>query len=101
MVQAIKEVDRVDQQPATTLRGKTAWLMNGKLAAVCRNLKPFQSLEFDPEQGLVEFVTELIVPSNDEKQIAEILLRYCGNAKILIRRFADSYRIALTRQIRL
>jgi hypothetical protein len=75
--------------------------MNSKLAEVCRNLKPFQSLEFDPQQGLVVIVTELVVPSNDEAQIAEILLRNCANSKISIRRFADSYKIAVTRHIRL
>ena len=99
--QAIKEMTSVNQRPTTARRRKAGRFVSGKLADVCRNLKPFQSLEFDPERGLVEIVTELIVPVSDEAQIAEILLRHCGTAKILIQRFADSYKIALTRQIRL
>nr|HMN31657.1 hypothetical protein [Caldilineaceae bacterium] len=86
-----------NKHPLTEVKARSAKVMNGKLAEVCRNLKPFQSLEFDPQQGVVVIVTELVVPSTDEAQIAEILLRNCGTAKISIRRFADNYKIALTR----
>ena len=80
---------------------RSAKFMNGKLAEVCRNLKPFQSLEFDPQQGLVVIITELVMPASDEAAISEILLRNCGTAKIFIRRFADSYKVSISRHIRL
>jgi hypothetical protein len=82
-------------------RTRSAKFMSAKLAEVCRNLKPMQSLEFDPANGLVVIVTELVVPSSDEDQITEILMHHCGNAKVLIRRFADTYKVALTRRLRI
>jgi hypothetical protein len=88
------------QQSLTNVRARSAKFMSAKLAEVCRNLKPLQSLEFDPASGTVIIVTELVVPSSDEDQIAEILLHYSGNTKVLIRRLADTYKIALTRRLR-
>jgi hypothetical protein len=72
-----------------------------KIAEVCINLKPFQSLEFDPIAGVVTIVTELLVPSHDTGQVAEIVARRRADEKILVSRYADTYKIALTRQIKL
>jgi hypothetical protein len=82
-------------------RSKTSQLMGKRIAEVCKNLKPFQSLDFDPNRGLITIVTELIVPSNDPAQIADILAQRMNGEKILVRRFADSYKITLSRTIKL
>jgi hypothetical protein len=88
---------------ATQMRSKSkpGQLIGKRIAEVCKNLKPFQSLEFDPNRGLVTIVTELIVPSNDPAQIADILAQRMSGEKILVRRFADSYKITLSRSIKL
>jgi hypothetical protein len=72
-----------------------------KIAEVCANLKPFQSLEFDPASGVVTIVTELLVPSHDTDQVAEIVAKRRADEKILVNRYADTFKIALTRQIKL
>lgn len=70
------------------------------LVEVCKNLKPFQSLEFDPKSGTVTIITELLVASSDEQQVIEILTHHGANEKVLVRRFADTFKIAFTRHIR-
>ncbi|RIK35334.1 MAG: hypothetical protein DCC55_30580 [Chloroflexi bacterium] len=78
----------------------TGKLQSHILVEVCKNLKPFQSLEFDPQSGLVTIITELLVASSDEQQIIDILAHHGANEKVVVRRYADTFKIAFTRHIR-
>jgi hypothetical protein len=96
-------MNQLQSQP--THRGSHRLTRAGKvqshiLAEVCKNLKPFQSFEFDPQRGLVAIITELVVASSDEQQIIDILTQHGANEKVSVRRFADSYKIVFTRHIR-
>jgi hypothetical protein len=82
-------------------RQKANQLAGKRLAEVCKNLKPFQSLEFDPDGRVVTIVTELIVPSNDPGQVLEILEQRNPSERIVVRRFADSFKITLSRSMKL
>jgi hypothetical protein len=75
--------------------------LSRKIAQVCASLKPFQSLEYDPATGLVLIITELLVPGHDLNQLAEILTHRRADEKISVKRFADNYKIVLTRRIKL
>ncbi|RIK35336.1 MAG: hypothetical protein DCC55_30590 [Chloroflexi bacterium] len=72
-----------------------------KIAEVVIKLKPFQSLEYDPETGLVSIVTELLVPGDEVDKIAEILARCDEDEKVTVKRYADSYKVILSRHIQL
>ncbi|MCL4861555.1 MAG: hypothetical protein KJZ93_19210 [Caldilineaceae bacterium] len=95
-------MDNIAVRP--TIRGartpiKTNPMVGGKLAEVCRNLRPFQSLEFDPKRGVVTIITELIIPSTDLAQISDILAQSTLNEKLVIHRYADMYKLSFTRYI--
>ena len=75
--------------------------LSRKIAEVVIKLKPFQSLEYDPETGFVAIVTELLVPGEEADQIAEILARCDEDEKVTVKRYADSYKITLIRRIKL
>lgn len=94
------QLQQQQRQPARPRQTRAGKLQSHVLVEVCKNLKPFQSLEFDPQSGLVAIVTELLVASSDEQQVIDILTHHGANEKVMIRRFADTYRIAFTRYIR-
>jgi hypothetical protein len=91
------------QQKRITRHGqaRAGKLQSHVLVEVCKNLKPFQSLEFDPQNGRVAIITELLVASGDEQQVLDILAHHGANERVMVRRFADSYKIAFTRYIRI
>jgi pyruvate-formate lyase-activating enzyme len=72
-----------------------------KIADVVTKLKPFQSLEYDPETGFVSIITELLVPGEDADEIAEILARCDEDEKVTVKRYADSYKVTLIRRVKL
>jgi hypothetical protein len=72
-----------------------------KIADVVVKLKPYQSLEYDPETGFVSIITELLVPSEEIDQIAEILTRGDDDEKVNVKRYADSYKVTLIRRVKL
>jgi hypothetical protein len=72
-----------------------------KIAEVAVRLKPFQSLEYDPETGLVSIVTELLIPGDEADKIAEILARCEQDEKVTVKRYAESYKVVLSRHIQL
>jgi hypothetical protein len=75
--------------------------LSRKIVEVVAKLKPFQSLEYDPESGVVSIITELLVPGEDVGQISEILSRRREDEKISVKRYADNFKISLIRQIKL
>ena len=83
---------------ATRARVNNARLKR-KIASVCKMLKPFQSLEYDLQRGIITIITELIVPANDPAQVADILANRAPEEKVIVRRFADSYKVLLTKQL--
>lgn len=80
---------------------ETATNHSKKIAEVAAKLKPFQSLEYDPETGYVSIVSELLVPSEDADQITEILSRCDEDEKVTVKRYADSYKVTLIRRVKL
>jgi hypothetical protein len=84
-----------------TVTNDSAENLSRKIAEVVAKLKPFQSLEYDPESGVVSIVTELLVPGEDVSQISDILLRRREDEKISVKRYADNFKISLIRQIKL
>lgn len=72
-----------------------------KIAEVVAKLKPFQSLEYDPESGFVLIVSELLVPAEDADQITDILARCEEDEKVTVKRYADSYKVTLIRRVKL
>jgi hypothetical protein len=75
--------------------------LSRKIAEVVTKLKPFQSLEYDPDTGFVAIVTELLVPGEEVDQIAEILAHCEEEERVTVKRYADSYKITLIRRIKL
>ena len=75
--------------------------LSRKIAEVVVKLKPFQSLEYDPETGFVSIVTELLVPGEEADQIAEILAHCDEDEKVAVKRYADSYKVTLIRRVKL
>jgi hypothetical protein len=72
-----------------------------KIAEVVAKLKPFQSLEYDPDTGSVAIVTELLVPGEDVGQISDILSRCDDEERVTVKRYADSYKVTLVRRVNL
>jgi hypothetical protein len=72
-----------------------------KIAKTITELKPFQSLDYDPEPGLVSIITELLVPSDDLDQLVEIVSHCRANERLSVKRYADCYRVILVRQVKL
>jgi len=72
-----------------------------KIAAACAGLEPFQSFEYDPESGIATIITEVLVSSVEPERITEILARRRVDEKITVTRQADTYKVALTRQIKI
>jgi hypothetical protein len=81
-------------------QNKAAPVLSGKIAQACANLKPFQTIEYDPATNTVLIVTELLVPSPDVNQLVEILAHRRADEKVTIKRFAEHYKIALTRGLK-
>jgi hypothetical protein len=75
--------------------------LSRKIAEVVIKLKPYQSLEYDPETGFVSIITELLVPGEEVDQIAEILARCDEDEKVAVKRYADSFKVTLIRRIKL
>lgn len=75
-------------------------LLGNKLTEACKNLRPFQSLEFDPASASVTIVTETIVPRNDIAQLYDVLAQHGRSEKLSVRCYADIYKITTTKKIR-
>lgn len=75
--------------------------LSKKLADVVVKLKPFQSLEYDPETGFAAIVTELLISGEDIDQISEILANCAEEEKVTVKRYADNYKITLIRRVML
>ena len=74
--------------------------LGNKLTEACKNLRPFQSLEFDPARASVAIITETVVPRDDIAQLYDVLAQ-CGlSEKLSVRCYADIYKITTTKKIR-
>ncbi|MCB9157976.1 MAG: hypothetical protein H6645_12785 [Caldilineaceae bacterium] len=71
------------------------------LAQICAQLRPFQTLEYDPKTRVVSIVTEWLVPGSDTAQMTQLLARRGDDEKLTVRRFADNYKISLARRLRI
>jgi hypothetical protein len=72
-----------------------------RMSEVCVNLKPFQSFEYDPTVGLVTICTELLVPSHDRQRLWDVVAHRGHDEKIAVKRFTNSYKVALTKRFHL
>lgn len=89
-----------EKAPATGLN-EAAVTLSRKIAQVCANLKPFQAVEYDPATGMVLIISEFLVPGHDAGQVTELLTHRRADEKVSVKRFADNYKIILTRRIKL
>jgi hypothetical protein len=64
------------------------------------HLRPFQSLEYDPATNVISIITESLVPSRAIEQMNEVLAGRRSDEKLSVRRFADTYKIAFVRQLK-
>ncbi|MEZ4706955.1 MAG: hypothetical protein R3A44_07115 [Caldilineaceae bacterium] len=76
-------------------------LLSDTLAQICAQLRPFQTLEYEPKTGIVSIVTEWLVPGGDTAQMMQLLARRRDDEKLTVRRFADNYKISLVRRLQL
>lgn len=72
-----------------------------KLTQVCRNLRPFQTFEYDPNQGHIQIVTEWSIPTNQQNQLCDIIAGRKADEKISVRRFDHSFKLAIVKSIQL
>jgi hypothetical protein len=89
------------QHSPNTLASEQQDKLACRMSEVCVNLKPFQSFEYDPAIGLVTICTELLVPSHDLERLWDVVTRRERGEKIAVKRFANSYKVALTKRIHL
>lgn len=75
--------------------------LSEKIAQICLGLKPFQALEYDPVINTVSIVTECLVPSKAVDQISLIITSRRDDEKVMVRRYADKFKITFVRSIKL
>jgi len=75
--------------------------LSEKIAQICLGLKPFQALEYDPVTNTVSIVTECLVPSKAVDQISLIITSRRDDEKVMVRRYADKFKITFVRTIKL
>ncbi|MCE7979680.1 MAG: hypothetical protein ACOYNY_34080 [Caldilineaceae bacterium] len=75
--------------------------LSEKIAQICLGLKPFQALEYDPVTNTVSIVTECLVPSKAVDQISLIITSRRDDEKVMVRRYADKFKITFVRSIKL
>lgn len=75
--------------------------LSEKIAQICLGLKPFQALEYDPGTNTVSIVTECLVPSKAVDQISLIVTSRRDDEKVMVRRYADKFKITFIRSIKL
>ncbi len=75
--------------------------LSEKIAQICLGLKPFQALEYDPVTNTVSIVTECLVPSKAVDQISRIVTSRREDEKVMVRRYADKFKITFIRSIKL
>lgn len=66
-----------------------------QIARLGANLKPFQSLEYDPETGQIVIITENLVPSHAPGQMIGIVANCEEGEKVLIKRFPDAFKVTV------
>lgn len=70
-----------------------------RLVYICRNLAPFQALEFDPQTNSIILITEWLIPYHNAERIYDIIARRKKDEKITIRRFEENYKVALVKRM--
>ena len=75
--------------------------LSEKIAQICLGLKPFQALEYYPSTNTVSIVTECLVPSKAVDQISLIVTSRRDDEKVMVRRYADKFKITFVRSIKL
>jgi|GEM_PF-2238986 hypothetical protein len=75
--------------------------LSEKIAQICLGLKPFQALEYDPVTNTVSIITECLVPSKAVDQISRIVTSRRDDEKVMVRRYADKFKITFIRSIKL
>ena len=75
--------------------------LSEKIAQICLGLKPFQALEYDPVTNTVSIITECLVPSKAVDQISRIVTSRREDEKVMVRRYADKFKITFVRSIKL
>ena len=73
--------------------------LSSKLAKICVNLRPFQALEYDPALGMILLITEWLIPSSEVERIAEIIARRKEDEKITVKRYDESFKVALIKRL--
>jgi len=73
--------------------------LSKKIAKICLNLRPYQSLEYDPEDGMLVIITEWLVPGTAADQIWEIFARRKDDEKITVRRYDENYKVTLVKRL--
>ena len=76
-------------------------IVSEKIAKICVNLQPSQILEYDPESDMVTITSESLVPLQAVNQIFNIVASRRANARLLVSRVGDSYKIVTTTQVQL
>ncbi len=66
-----------------------------QIARLGTNLKPFQSLEYDPETGQIVIVTENLVPSHSPGQMVRLVANCEEGERVLIKRFPDAFKVTV------
>ena len=64
-----------------------------QIARLGTNLKPFQSLEYDPESGSIQIITENLVPSHSPGQMIRIVANCEEGERVQIKRFPDAFKV--------
>lgn len=67
-----------------------------RLAHLCIDLKPFQSLEYNPDTGGIQIVTERLVPAHSPGQMVRIVASAEEGEKVEVKRFPDAFKITVT-----
>lgn len=72
-----------------------------KIAKAATELKPFQSLEYDPAVGIVSIITELLIANDATDQLTKLLAARRADEKVTVTRYAENYRVVLIRRLKL
>lgn len=72
-----------------------------RIAKICVNLQPAQSLEYDPETDTVTISSESLVPIQAVSQIFNIVASRRANTRLLVTREGESYKIVTKTQVQL
>ena len=73
--------------------------LSKKMTKISLKLRPYQSLEYDPEDGVVAINTEWLVPRTATDQILEILACRKEDEKLTIRCYDKNYKITLVSRL--